>query len=304
MHGHCGGGRGHRPPPYLQPATPGGPAAPGPGRGGTGRAPFASREWVRWEPPAPAVPPRKGVLGGVPEPPSNWHWGAHAGGAVSVPCPQITPTFEGPPIPCTPNFHRVPSLPLTHPSATPRVPAAPTSPPECPGMAGGSEGSGAGGTALLHLGRACVRVSVLLPPRDPPQSATIPGSNLGRGRDGQTPPRTRGKAARAQGTAPRQPGTPQTPMGAPGGLSPPSPHAASHPVPAAPAQPPHPVPRGPHWCPGRGHTRGVPIFPRESAPRRSAGGGAGPSAPGGGRCWLPGVPCRAARNRPPAPRRC
>jgi len=222
-----------------------------------------------------------------------------------VPPPQTTHTFGGPPHP--PNAHRVPSPQPTHPAGTPsRVsPGRCQHPPAPPG------GCGVGGTALLCLGRARVRASVLLPPRDPPPRVPRSlGPTWGGDRmDGPLPTLRPGAQQPERGALPHaSQGHPQTPSGGTqGGLSPPPTHAPSHPKRAAPAQPPLPVPREPgdptSALGGGGRTRWDPISPRESAPRRSAGDGGGPSAPAGVP-RVPGVPSRVARNRWPAPRRC
>lgn len=264
-------------------------------------------------------------------PPPSWHWAgvdARPGGCKCVPSPDNT--HLGPPL--HPKYSPCPTTattaPLWHPPAGCPQGAGSTHKPPPPRVAwvqvmgprGCGVGVGGGSPRLCP----CPCVHPAASQGSPSQGCHRPWVQPGEGTgwtDTPPPPTSQdaGQSSRSVGHCPTPTGggtTPPNPIwGHPGGPCPPSTHAASHPMPAAPARPPLPVPRepwvgGPHHCPGwvggGGTTRARwdPIFPRESAPCRSAGGGGGPSAPVGARCRVPATRCRVARNRPPAPRRC
>lgn len=277
MHGRWGGGS-RRPLPYLQPATPWGPASPpGPATPPRHATPGGCRAGVapKGHPlPAesgfggdpPAVPPhpgcafQEGVPGGrMGNPQAGTGKGLTPDWGGSVPHPQKTPPSGGPQPPTPKMFTRfhhhnqgTPGLVSPggwqHPKA-PRVPLT---------------GRGAAGWGAQPGAR--VRVSILLPPRDPPPR--VPRA-LGPAWGGDTvdgPPRHTGQNSRSAGHCPTPAGdTPKPHPGAPRGcLSPPHPCSTSpHARGACPAAPPCPQGAGgPLQCPGEGDARRVgPYFP-------------------------------------------
>lgn len=149
MHGRWGGSR--RPLPYLQPATPWGPATPlgtchpprhaTPGGCGQGwhRKGTLCQQRVgsvgppRPCPPTPAVLSRRGRRGGrMGNPQAGTGKGLTPGwGWECAPSPGNA-TFGGPPAPCGQNVRQVPSPRPEHPRpGVPRGVAAPKSPPGC-----------------------------------------------------------------------------------------------------------------------------------------------------------------------------